>query len=146
MANLGKSNIEPQWTHKKVLQLWKNNLKKLIGLWDIDKTFQNGGHSISQDPVDWLASKHSEGLSAFWPQWRPKLKMVQNGGYSISQDPVDQLELKLHLVGTFWTYFTRSRGLRPSDLHRGRYGYWPIWANLTLNLNGPIKSAPTVKK
>ena len=38
MAILGKNRTKTQKAYMKVHQLWRNNLKKLIGLWDIDKT------------------------------------------------------------------------------------------------------------
>ena len=57
MGILGQIGNKSQKAYDKVHQLWRNNLKKLIGLWEIDKTLWNGGRSITQDLVDWLASK-----------------------------------------------------------------------------------------
>ena len=48
-----------------MLTLWRNNLQKLNGLWDMDITLQNGGCSISLDPVDWSAQKVHQ-VGAFW--------------------------------------------------------------------------------
>ena len=37
-AILGQNGTKTQKAYVKMHHLWKNNLKKLIGLWDIDKT------------------------------------------------------------------------------------------------------------
>ena len=38
MAIWGQNGTKTQKAYRKVHHLWRNNLKKLIGLWDIDKT------------------------------------------------------------------------------------------------------------
>ena len=56
--------------------MWRNNLQKLTGLWDMDITLQNGGCSISLEPVDWSVPKLHQ-VGAFWTYltgyipWRP---------------------------------------------------------------------------